>query len=353
MTEPLGQALELAPETVHQRLMAEAPRRLAFAPGVAMETWRSRLTAKAAELLRCPTYAGDLNVRIGEESAGDGFVERRLVFQAEPGADVPCHLVLPTSGAPPFPVMICLQGHNTGMHLSLGRTKYSGDEDGLADRAFALQAVRHGFAALAVEQRAFGERRDQRAAGQARYADVPFIDDNRTCKHAAMTALLVGRTLLGERVFDLRRACDVVATLGEIDPSRIYVMGNSGGGTVAWYGLAVEPRLRGGILGSCFATVASSIGSIDHCADNYLPGMLEWFDFADLAGAVAPRPVTIVMGDQDPIFPAAGVRAAYDHAAAIYDAAGGARDAVRLVFGDGGHQFFPALAWPAFVEMLE
>ncbi len=344
--------MSFRPETVHARLMVSAPRVLGYRPDADFAAWRAQLVAKTAELLRCPVEQGNLDVRVAFEGDGNGFVERRLVFSAEPGADVPCHLLLPADSEPPFPVMICLQGHNTGMHISLGRAKFDGDNETIAgDRDFAVQAVRQGFAALVMEQRGFGERRDRRPAGLARYAGVAEVDDNRTCKHAAMAALLVGRTLLGERVFDLRRACDLIETLDGVDTERIFVLGHSGGGTVAWYGAAVEPRIRGAILASCFATVESSIGSIDHCVDNYLPGMLEWFDYADLAGAIAPRPALVVMGKDDPIFPHDGVQAAFDQAAAIYDAAGAA-DAVRLVFGDGGHRFYAEPAWPAFKDLL-
>lgn len=353
MTSETDGPIAFRPETVHGRLMAAAPRALGYRAGGDFAAWREQLVAKTAELLRCPTEYGDLDVRVEFEREEDGFVERRLVFTAEPGADVPCHVLLPKTGNAPFPVVVCLQGHNTGMHISMGRTRVDGDDQIVAgDRDFALQAVRQGYAAFVMEQRGFGERQDQRPAGKARYAGFHHMDENKTCKHAAMAALLVGRTLLGERVFDLRRACDVIETMGELDATRICALGHSGGGTVAWYAAAVEPRIRGAILASCFATVESSIGTIDHCTDNYLPGMLAWFDFADLAGAIAPRPALVVMGKEDHIFPYDGVRAAFDHAAAIYRAAG-APDAVRLVFGDGGHRFYAEPAWPAFKELVD
>ena len=179
---------------------------------------------------------------------------------------------------------------------------------------------------------------------------APF-NPNVTCKHAAMVALLLGRTSLGEKVLDLRRAIDALASFPEIDADRVYAVGNSGGGTLAWYAACVEPRLRGLILGSCFATYAASIGSVDHCCDNYLPGALRWFDFPDLAALVAPRPLVAVMGRADPLFPLAGVEAAYRRTRAIYEAAG-ATDQCRLILCEGGHGFRPREAWGAFAELV-
>jgi hypothetical protein len=92
------------------------------------------------------------------------------------------------------------------MHVSLGR---AGDG---SVRDYALQAVRRGYAALALEVRGFGERRDRRPAEarEERY-EPDSIDPNVTCKHAAMVALLLGRTSLGEKILDLRRAIDALA----------------------------------------------------------------------------------------------------------------------------------------------
>ena len=338
------------PNALHRRLIAEAPRKLAYRDGINFSEWRGELLEKTKTLLRCPESRCDPNVRIAFERDHETFVERRLTFTAEPWADVPCHLLLPKGGDGPYPVMICLQGHTSGMHISLARPKFDEDAGAIAgERDFALQAVERGYAAFVMEQRCFGEREDDRPDTIKRCEDYAHGDDNRTCKHAAMSALLLGRTLLGERVFDVQRACDAIAEIEDLDAERIYSMGQSGGGTVSWYAAAVEPRIRGIIAASCFASIQTSIGAIDHCTDNYLPGMLEWFDFADLAGAIAPRTAVIVMGRHDHLFPYEGVCEAFEQASRIYRAAG-APDALDLVVGEEGHRFYADRAWASFLE---
>ena len=343
-----------ASQALHQRLIAEAPRRLAFDEPDSYHEWSTQLRNKLLELLRMPAMpATDPVVEmLGErKDKGDHFAQD-LVFESEPGVQVPCRLLLPKAGTGPLPVMICLQGHTTGMHVSFGEVVHPRDvEDMGGDRDFALQAVRRGYAAIAMEQRAFGLRSDGRQDCCRRTLDLEINDDNHTCKHTAMTALLLGRTLLGERVFDVIRACDAIAKIDGLDANAIHVMGNSGGGTVAWYSAAAEPRIKGAIAASCFCTVEKSIGAIDHCTDNYLPGMLEWFDFADIAGAIETARVAIVMGRHDPLFPHQGVDEAFEHAHRIF-AAQGRPDDIVFAQGEEGHRFYADIGWSAFESLM-
>jgi dienelactone hydrolase len=340
----MAQPLAFAPETVHRQLLDAARPALAYTDTRPLAVQRAALADKLRELLACPEAQGDLDLQVECRRRGDGFTEARFLITSEPGARMPCHLLVPDDAGCP-PVCLCLQGHTSGMHLSL-------DEKAPGDRAFALQAVRRGYAALAIEIRGFGERRDRRPAVLRDPGhDADSLDPNVTCKHVAMVALLLGRTSLGEKILDVRCAFDALAYFPEVDGARVYAIGNSGGGTLAWYAACVEPRLQGLIVGSCFATYASSIGSVDHCCDNYLPGVLRWFDFPDLALLVAPRPLVVVMGQEDRLFPLAGVDAAFARARAIY-AGLDAADRCRLILCQGGHRFYADEAWTAFDEIM-
>lgn len=101
----------------------------------------------------------------------DKFREIRFNFQSEEGYFVPCHFLIPEGLKGPAPVVLCLQGHSTGMHISLGRAKFERDarliEDG--SRMFAIQAVEHGLCALTIEQRNFGECGGTKAGQTATY----------------------------------------------------------------------------------------------------------------------------------------------------------------------------------------
>ncbi len=331
-----------APETCHAALLDTAPRVLAFDPHHDFAAWRQAVDTKLRELVGVMPAPTPPAVRIEFDTDHGDFRERRFVFTAEAGADVPCHLWTPP-GKGPFPVVICLQGHSTGMHVTLGRPQFPHDAHDIAGgRDYAPQVVRQGFAALTLEQRCFGEREDQRPK-EARFFD------NR-CHHASMTALLLGRTMIGERVWDIARAIDVLEDFAEIDATRVACLGNSGGGTTTYYAACLEPRIGIAIPSCAVCSFRSSIGRIDHCHDNYLPQALRFFEMGDLAGLIAPRILMVVAGREDSIFPIDGVAESFAVIQEIY-AAAGVPDRCRLLVGEGGHRPYPDLIWPAFREM--
>nr|WP_272955945.1 alpha/beta hydrolase family protein [Actinopolymorpha rutila] len=307
--------------------------------------WQERLRPTLRELLGMPEPS---RLRLRARTLWRNELERgtveKLAFAAEPHADVVAYFCTPHDRPPPYPTVICLQGHSTGMHVSIARER---DDESVpfaveGDRDFALGAMRHGFAALCIEQRSFGYRREQAQAATSPHG----------CHDAAMQALMLGRTLVGERVFDVDRGIDYLTARGDVDLSRLGVMGNSGGGTATIYAAALLDRVRFAMPSCAFCTFADSIMSIYHCADNYVPGLLRWAEAADVLGLFAPKPVVVVAGRDDPIFPLLGVRTAFDDLRRIYTASG-ADEQCRLVIGDGGHRFYEEKAWQALLELIE
>ena len=85
--------------------------------------------------------------------------------------------------------------------------------------------------------------------------------------------------------------------------SRVGCMGISGGGTVTVFATALDPRIRAALVSGYLNTFRDSIGSLAHCIDNYVPGILNWAEMHDLAGLIAPRPLFVESGEKDNIFP--------------------------------------------------
>ena len=91
--------------------------------------WQKESREKLRELLGLDTFIQtELLPEIEYETKTEGATEMRFTFQSEEGYRVPCVMLLPDGVEKP-PVMICLQGHSTGMHISLGRAVYPGVED--------------------------------------------------------------------------------------------------------------------------------------------------------------------------------------------------------------------------------
>ena len=328
-------AIRSAKEDAALRLAALSPA-LRYTGDEPFEQWQKRARAKLNELLGMDKFVPCApNVRIEYEKPFGDAKETRFTFESEKGWGVPCHLLTPP-GAPKG-VMICLQGHSTGMHNSLGRALYEGDEDALdGDRDFASQAVKRGYIAVALEQRAFGE-----------CGGTPRPD----CYGAAMMCLMAGRTLLGERVWDVQRLIETLKTEFGFAGLPFYCMGNSGGGTATFYAACVTEAIAGAIPSCSVCAWDRSIGYTYHCACNYVPHIAEYFDMGEMAGLIAPRVYVQVNGKDDDIFLPDGAQRAFDEAKRLY-AAAGAPEKCRLVVGDGGHRFYAQQAWEAF-EMMK
>lgn len=314
-----------------------------FSGNMPLHAWQCAARAKLKTLLGLDAMhgCGDL-FRVESIKERDGWTEKRFVIQTEEGYFLPCVFVTPQKPVcEKPPVMICLQGHSTGMHNSLGMALYPGDADGQenGDRDFAVQCAARGLCAVTVEQRCFGEN-----------GGTPRPD----CYKAAMTALLSGRTLLGGRVWDIKCVIDALEHhfADECDTGRVYCMGNSGGGTATIYAAALDERIKGAIPSCAFCTYLDSIGKKHHCACNYVPGIAKYFDMAELGGMIAPRPLVIVTGKTDGIFPADAAQKEFAIVRDLYYAEVGAKENCAQIIGDGGHRFYKDAAWPVFLEMV-
>lgn len=328
--------MDLAPAIAHRRLAAAAPAAYADGPvdiwqAAARERLRRRLGAWPTE--PCPLQPRTLWRR--EHPLGS--IEK-VAFACEPGCDAVAYACRPA--APPRGWVICLQGHSTGMHHSIAVAQDEATSTSPpGDRDFALGCLRRGWAALCLEQRGFGERRE------------PDCRTATGCDTAAPHALLLGRTLIGERVWDVDRAIDYLLQRGDADPARIGVLGQSGGGTTAMFAIAMLPRLAFAVPACCFCRFRDSILAMPHCICNYVPGLVPAFDMADILALAAPRPVVVVAGAQDDIFPIAGTRGEFARLQRVY-AAAGAPDRCRLVVGEGGHDFYAEPAWRELTALM-
>ena len=246
--------------------------------------------------------------------------------------------------SPQYPFFICVQGHTTGMHHSIAveRDDNRVPMEVAGDRDFGLQCMERGIGALCIEQRSFGERREQAQEQVSTHG----------CHDAAMHALMLGRTLIGERVFDVDRGLDYLATRDDVDWSRIGIMGNSGGGTISLFSAALLPRIT-----SRHAFLLLQHIPRFHHVDLSLRRQLcsrvyfKYAEMSDVMGLFAPRPVVLVCGAEDPIFPVEATRRAFSDLQKIYRAAG-APDGCHLIVGKGGHRFYADDAWPVMLQEL-
>lgn len=269
------------------------------------------------------------------EDKGD-YTLTRYEFYSEVGEVVPCYLLIPKTGKKKYPVAITLQGHVSGFHNSIGVAKYEGDEDGLERRSMALQAVKNGYIAIAIEQRGLGERKPTK--------ENRFPKTN--CRFASFVAISLGRTLIGERVWDVSRAIDTLKNFPECDTDKVFITGQSGGGTIAYYSSCYDERIKLCVPSCSFCPYKSSVLDMMHCECNQLPRAINYFEMQDLSALIVPRKLTIISGEKDDIFPIEGVKKGYETVEKIYKNRGAGKNC-ELVTTPKNHWWCTDIVWDA------
>lgn len=305
--------------------------------------WRTQSRSRLTELIGLPQPLNGPRsapaVELQPIIHRPGYTRQFIRLETRPGLLAVGWFLMPDKITGPLPTIICLPGHGRGADEIVGIDENGRDNENIEtyQHNFALQCVRRGYATLALEMIGFGHRRDTAARKRGASAS--------SCMPAAGAALMLGESMVGWRVWDVIRAIDWLTNLSDVDSSRIGLMGISGGGTVASYAAAIDDRVSLTMLSGSFCTFRDSIFSVAHCIDNYVPGILKFFEVADLAALIAPRLLFCESGSKDDIFPEPGVRTAFEESLKNYKAFQAA-DHISLDIFNAGHIFDGRQAFP-------
>ena len=174
------------------------------------------------------------------------------------------------------------------------------------------------------------------------YLDVPENQTGLCGNHNLMGKhlALCGEWFGAWRTWDAVRGLDYLAGRPEVDPSRLCVTGNSGGGTLTTFVAAADPRPVA-VAPSCYVT------SWKHNFENELPAdieqmpphALEWgLEMGDFLLAQAPRKI-LILGQKYDFFDPRGVRETFEEVERINGLCGGTTE---YFIGPDEHGFFQA-----------
>lgn len=331
-----------------QELYKAAPLKLTFkaTTKAQAEAWQREFRAKLVELVGgFPHERVPLNSQTMETREFAGYRREKFVFSSRPGVAVVGYLLTPKNGKAPYAPVICVPGHGRGVDDIVGIDEHGAErtnKDGY-QHDFAIQAVEHGLAAVAIEPMAFGCRCDaaniKKGAGQS------------ACQPAAGAALLFGQTMIGWRVWDVMRTIDWIEQRPELDSKRVGCMGISGGGTCTQFSAALDTRIKAAFVSGYLNTFRDSILSLAHCMDNYVPGILNWGESYDVASLIAPRYLFSEGGDKDPIFPAHATQASFARVRKVYEVMGVPERTAQEIFA-GEHSFHGKEGLPFLAKAL-
>jgi dienelactone hydrolase len=191
--------------------------------------------------------------------------------------------------------------------------------------------ARNGLAVLCYDPIGQGER-------------LQLLDDQKkpaikgsTSEHTliGVGALLVGQSTAGYRIWDGIRSIDYLVSRPEIDPSKIGCTGNSGGGTLTAYLMAIDDRIVCAAP-SCYITslerLFATIGPQD--AEQNIPGQVAFgMEHVDYLTMRAPRPTLMCIASQD-YFDQQGSWATFREASVLFGKLGHGERVALFEFDD-------------------
>ncbi|HLY07929.1 MAG TPA: prolyl oligopeptidase family serine peptidase [Planctomycetota bacterium] len=225
-----------------------------------------------------------LNDRVVGTVKGDGFRVERVIYESRPNHHVTGNLYIP-EGKGPFPGILVPCGHS---------------DKGKAEEAYqriSLLLVKNGFVVLCYDPIGQGERMQLLTA-----QGVPAIKGNTT-EHtmAGIGALLVGWSCASFRIWDGIRSIDYLASRPEVDPKKLGCTGNSGGGTMTAYLMAIDDRIAVAAPSCYITTLERLFGTIGpQDAEQNITGQVAFgMEQTDYVTMRAPKPTLICTGTQD------------------------------------------------------
>ncbi len=265
-----------------------------------------------------------LNVQVVGVVERERYRIEKIVFESQPKLFVTANLYVPKNGAPPFPAVLFPLGHESGAKAHE------------AWQYVLASLASKGFVALAWDPIGQGERSQFYDADLRRSRLVAS-----TREHTMLGAqcLLVGDNIARYTIYDGMRALDYLLSRKEVDPRRVGVTGNSGGGTHTAYLAALDDRLQVAAP-SCYITswerLMTQLGPQD-AEQNLPPWLNAGFDFPDFIYAFRGKPYLVLSAIRD-FFPIGGARASVAEARRAYDSLG-ISEKLGMVEADDGHGY--------------
>lgn len=269
-----------------------------------------------------------LELRVHEESDQGTYVRRRVSYQTEPGCRVESYLLVPKSalaGRRAWGALCLHQTHPAGKKVVVGLGESPDDE-------YGVELVKRGFVCLAPPY--------------PQLAD--YWPDLERLGWASGTL---------KAVWDNQRGLDLLESLGFVRGGAFVAMGHSLGGHNSIFTAVLDARIRAVVTSCAFDSFVDYMGGDIRgwTQGRYMPRLKDYlgraaavpFDFHELLGCIAPRPMFVSAPKGDTNF----------HWDSVDRIAGAAREVYglhraegRLVVRhpDGPHRFPPELRREAY-----
>lgn len=234
-----------------------------------------------------PQSNSPLNAQTVKVVHGDGYVVENVIFESRPKHYVTANLYIPEKREEPTAAVLFLCGHEREGKHSLYYHKV------------CLRFVQAGLIVLAVDPIGQGER----------LSFSEPIWGTREHQRLGVQCYALGESVARYFVHDAIRAIDFLQTRPEVDPARLGVTGNSGGGTQTAMLMLADER----VAAAAPATFIMNRQQYMHAggvqdAEQVWPGLSALgFDHEDILLCFAPKPL-LVLAVQYDFFPIEATR---------------------------------------------
>ncbi len=214
-----------------------------------------------------------LNAVVRSKRTYDGYTVENVVFESVPGCLVTGNLFRPTDAKPPYAAVLSTHGHSGAIKKPEDYDNHARFNPGMQARCATL--ARMGAVVLSIDMFAYGD-------------GIQVFGQDAHKQPLAFTIQLWNAT----------RALDFLLEQPGVDPKRVAVSGESGGGTQTFMLTALDPRVAVSVpvvmvssyfFGGC---ACESGLPVHHSADHFASNAM-------IAALAAPRPMLVVSDGAD------------------------------------------------------
>ena len=254
-----------------------------------------------------------LNVQITGVIGQPEYTIEKIAFESMPQVFVTANLYVPKKRDGPLPAVIYVCGH-----------AYSPHGNKVMYQRHPITFARHGYVAMIIDSIQIAET---------------FALHHGILNNEMYDWYSRGYTPAGVEVWNVIRALDYLETRPEVDKTRFGITGRSGGAAMSWFAAAVEPRIKVAVPVMGNSTYAANVEADTqrrHCDCMFLINS-HMHDMMHQGALIAPRPLYMMHGRRDLLFPVPGYEEFERTVGKLYASYGGSEKFKNLVV-DTGHK---------------
>lgn len=337
--------------TFYEALKARMTYSLGWKDGSDPVAWKKAGLEKARELMIQNEDNTPFDMVVIDSEKRDGYTAQKVVFNISKESRVLAYLLVPKGKKnQKFPAALMLHDHGSNFRIGkekmvkpFGKTKV--DEERLkltqdwaktyfSEKFPGDELAKRGYVVLSFDAFGWGDR---------------SVKGFSTGSQQSLASNLfnMGTSFAGIIAQEDCRAAKFLASLPEVDSTKVACVGFSMGGFRAWQLAAISDDITAGISVCWIGTMKDHIVDGDgqlkgNSAFSMLhPTIAKYLDYPDVAGLAAPKAMYFISGDKDGVNPVESTNNAYAKMRKIWQA-NGADDKLVTTMNAGLTHSFPA-----------